>query len=257
MKAGSQRQLASLTPLSLIVAGSIMVISVLLDYGVFLLWPQFLERQWQLQVVSNTVDRGVVPLVGIVFILVGFWAAEQVPTPLVQGITRLPLPMTAFIVASILSLVFLLFVPFHLRNSFVDRSENLKSIQTQAEQLTTQAAQTLETQVEQERARITALLKNEQQLNQAISSGQLSVDQATLLQQFRDNPASLDEYLTQQADTERKNAEETIATQKADAEKRAKEATVKTGIRTALNSLILAVGYAVVGWTGLRNSRNG
>lgn len=255
MKSGSQRQLASITPLSLIIVGSIMVLSVLLDYAAFLLWPQFLERQWQLQVVSTAVDRGIVPLVGIALILVGYWTAEQVPTPLTQSVSRLPLRMLAFVLASVLGLVFLLFVPVHLRNSFIDRTENLASIQTQADNLTTQAEQNLNAQVEQERARITALLQNEQQLNQAISSGQLSVDQATLLQQFRDKPGSLEEYLTQQAEAGRQQASSTIQEQKTNAERQAKEQTIKSGVRTAVTSFLLSIGYVLVGWTGLKESR--
>jgi hypothetical protein len=255
MKAGSQRQLASITPLSLMVVGSIMVVSVLMDYAVFLLWPQFLELQWQLQLVSNAVDRGVVPLVGMVFLLVGYWTAEQVPTKMVQSLSRIPLRGFIFVLASILSLVFLLFVPFHLRNSFTDRAEKLEQIKTQAEQLTTQAQQTLAAQVEQERTRITTLLRNPAQLNQAISSGQITVDQASLLQQFKDKPASLEDYLKQQADQSKKQTEEEIAKQKATAEQQAKQGAITGGIRTAISSLLLSIGYGVVGWTGLRESR--
>ncbi|MEB3163938.1 MAG: HpsJ family protein [Prochlorothrix sp.] len=255
MKSGSQRQLASITPLSLTLVGSIMVLSVLLDYAAFLLWPQFKEQQWQMQVVSTAVDRGIVPLVGMTLLLVGYWTAEQVPTPLSQTLSRLPLRMFAFLLASLLSLLFLLCVPLHLRNSFAERAATLESIQTQADTLTTQAQEELKAQVEQQRTRITALIKNEQQLNQAISSGQLSVDEATLLQQFRDQPNSLDEYLTQQAEAGRQEAEKTIQDQKSNAERQAKERAVKAGVRTAVTSFLLAIGYALMGWTGLRESR--
>ncbi|MEB3272887.1 MAG: HpsJ family protein [Prochlorothrix sp.] len=255
MKSGSQRQLASITPLSLILVGSIMVLSVLLDYAAFLLWPQFLERQWQLQVISTAVDRGLVPLVGIALLLVGYWTAEQVPTPFTQGITRLPLRLFAFVLASLMGLMFLLFVPLHLRNSFIDRAETLVSIQQQAQELSAQAQQTLNAQVEQERARITALLQNEAQLNQAISSGQISIDQATLLQQFRDQPDSLEEYLSQQVEQEQERATTALQEQQSNAERQAQEQLIRSGVRTALTSLLLAIGYALVGWTGLKESR--
>ncbi|MGA1475559.1 MAG: HpsJ family protein, partial [Prochlorothrix sp.] len=108
---------------------------------------------------------------------------------------------------------------------------------------------------EQERARITALLQNEAQLNQAISSGQISIDQATLLQQFRDQPDSLEEYLSQQVEQEQERATTALQEQQSNAERQAQEQLIRSGVRTALTSLLLAIGYALVGWTGLKESR--
>jgi hypothetical protein len=255
MRAGSQRQLISLVPRILIIVGVILILSSILDYLILLYPPNFLDRQWQLDFVSQLADRGIVPLVGLVFLFAGFWTAEQTQSRSAKGMTQLPLRLPALILATLLGLMFLVVAPLHWNNTRVDRTAKLADIEKQADNAKTQLEDTLKTQVEQEQVRINTLLKNEAQLNQAISSGQISLEQANLLQGFIDKPGSLDEYLKSQADEFRKQALEQIATRKAEADKQTNLASQRSGVRTVLTSLLLAIGYAFVGWTGLKEMR--
>lgn len=260
MRAGTQRQLTFLVPRILVVVGVILILSALLDYLILLYpLPDFQEsavaRRWLLTFASQMVDRGIIPLVGLVFLFTGFWTADQVQSRSAQFVSNLPLRIPALILASILGLGFLVLAPLHWNNNRIEGAERLQQIQEQAQTAETQLDQNLQTQVQQEQARINILLQNEAQLNEAISTGQISLQQATLLQRFIDEPGSLDVYLNQQAEEFRNQALEQIQTRQAEAEQQAKLSNRKSGTRTILTSLLLAVGYVIVGWTGLKDMR--
>ncbi|MGA1411284.1 MAG: HpsJ family protein [Prochlorotrichaceae cyanobacterium] len=256
MKTASQRQFLLLAPRTLIVVGLILIVSALLDYAILLFPPNFLDRQWQIGFVSQMVDRGIIPLVGLALFFTGLWSLNQVSDRPGSNFFGTSLGIPALVLSSFLGLIFLVAAPLHINNSFQQQSENLSRIATEADQANTQLEQSIQAQVEQEKARIQSLLANQTELQQAIQSGQVSQTQAVLLQQFQTDPASLDTYLTEESQKVRQQALEELNKQKFSAEKQAKEAGFKTSIRTGLNSLFLAVGYAIVGWTGLKEAKS-
>jgi F0F1-type ATP synthase membrane subunit b/b' len=252
MRAGSQRQLVFLVPRILTVVGVILVISALLDYAILLYPPDFLDRQWQLNFATQLVDRGIVPLAGLAFIFGGMWTASQVKGRGTELIAKLPLKIPALVLACVLGLLFLVLIPLHWNNSTQARTEQLEQLQEQVQQAQTQLEQQLVNQVEQEQNRIGSLLQNEEELNQAIESGQLSLQQATLLQQFIDEPGSLEQYLDQQAEEFRQEALAEIETRQVGAERQIQDSTVKSGTLTVLSSLLLTIGFTLIGWIGLK-----
>ncbi|MGB5972353.1 MAG: HpsJ family protein, partial [Nodosilinea sp.] len=88
----------------------------------------------------------------------------------------------------------------------------------------------------------------EELLDQAIQSGQLPPD----IEQYRDDPDGLTQFLQQRADEAQQQIEAEIGTRRTEAERRVKLEAWRSGIRISLISLLLAVGFSIIGWLGLR-----
>ncbi|WP_052128790.1 HpsJ family protein [Neosynechococcus sphagnicola] len=73
-----------------------------------------------------------------------------------------------------------------------------------------------------------------------------------LLQRFKADPKALDAYLTQQTQTIQTKIQEQIKTRQQQAEQQANLEAWKTKLRTSISSLFLAIGYILIGWTGLK-----
>jgi hypothetical protein len=255
MKTGNQRQFLLLPPRTLIVVGAVLIVSSLLDYAILLFPPNFLDRQWQVSFISQMVDRGIIPLVGLALLFTGLWLSNQVADRTTGNNFGGFLAIPALILSSILGLVFLLASPLHINNSIQAQQDTLAQIAKQADQATSQLDQSIKAQVDQERGRIQALLANPTELQKAIQSGQVSQQQAVLLQKFQSQPNSLDAFLQDESKSAKQKATEQLNKQKADAENKAKQGGLQSTLRTGLTSLFLAIGYAIVGWTGLREMR--
>ncbi|WP_446336619.1 hormogonium polysaccharide biosynthesis protein HpsJ [Coleofasciculus sp. G1-WW12-02] len=242
---------SSFTGLALKIVGLIMILSSLLDYLVLIIpSPGIspLESSWQLNLTTQLVDRGVIPMVGIAFLVAGYWISNNSGGSLPERKSSISdLRFWAFLLSSLLGLLFLLLVPLHFNNVRIQSNQAINQIGQQAEQAETQ----LGTQVDQ----IGALLQDPQQLerlDQAIESGQAQGEQLARLQALREQLMAL----RQDPDAIAKRTEEAqtqIRGRKQELEQRARVEALKTGIRIGLSSLLLAIGYSIIGWMGLRN----
>ena len=128
----------------------------------------------------------------------------------------------------------------------------------QIDQRATQAETQLETRTEQlKKPEVQAQVEQRlSQLERAIESGQ--VPQAQLrqaqaqvgairarLQALKENPETLEEQRDAELQQIRSSQEEN--------KKQAETNFWKSGIKTCLSSLLLGIGYTVIGWTGLRS----
>ncbi len=234
----------SSTALALKVVGVVMMLSSLLDYILMTIPFTPGERGWQIGLATQFVDRGVIPLVGIVFVLLGYRVDNSGASP--KSLVG-DLRFWALLLSSLLGLIYLLVVPIHFNNVYAQSNEALKQINDK----TTQA----ETQLKAQTTQVNELIKNPQrlaELDKAIASGQVQGEQLarlqTLKQQldtFKKDPKALD--------TQVKTATEQIAKGKTEAESRTKTEALKLSLRTGLSSLFLALAFIVMGWTGLRN----
>ena len=246
------------TSLCLKLIAVILILSSLLDYLTLAIPFQPLNAEWQISFTSQIVDRGIVPLVGIAFLLMGYWIEASVggnKKPTFE--VRLPV----FILASLMGLIFLLLVPLHLNNLRVAQSTAISQI----EQGAGQAEDRIKTQFDQ----LNALSQDPQRLQQldtrireidtALNSGQFqgqSLNPEQLqnlnqtkqqLQNFRElaqNPENLEARLNE--------LQTQLRDQKLEREGRAKTEALKQGIRTGLSSLMLAIAYIAIGWLGLK-----
>lgn len=235
---------SSFTALALKVVGVVMIVSALLDYILMTIPFTPGVREWQIGITTQFVDRGVIPLVGVAFVLLGYRIDNSGASP--KSLVG-DLRFWALLFSSLLGLIYLLLVPLHFNNVYAQSDQALKQINDK----TTQAQTQLEAQTKQ----VDELIKNPQrlaELDKAIASGQVQGEQLarlqTLKQQldtFKKDPKAL----TTQVDT----AKQQIAKGKEEAESRAKTEALKLSLRTGLSSLFLAIGFIVMGWTGLRS----
>ena len=240
----------------------------------FLLFPfQFTDKLWQVNLCRSLVDQGIIPLLGLGAILIAYWVNKSSGSSESSRSSSSGLKLPIFILSSLLGLIFLLIFPLHLSNVNQVKAEGLARIEKEAEQsenqVKNQLAQlqnqlgndqvkaSLEKQraalKEQLRTQLNELVKDEEKYNQALSNSQLPEAQKDLLKQYKTNLNSLDNFIAQQTDpqklaTQRLNQ---IQTQTQQQLQKTQEDAWKE-LRTGINSLLLSIGYIVIGWRGLR-----
>ncbi|GAB4541005.1 MAG: hypothetical protein Tsb0014_32650 [Pleurocapsa sp.] len=247
------------TALCLKSIGVILIASSLLDYVTLAIPFQPLDSQWQINFTAQIVDRGIVPMVGMAFILVSYWIESSLGNLHKKSAFDIKLP--AFILSLLLGVLFLILVPLHINNLRLAASDDL----TQIEQRASEA----ETKISEQYDQLNDIVNNPQRLQQletriqeidsAISSGKFQGQQLNSqqiqrlgetkiqLQNFRElakNPEALEARLGE--------LQTQLREQKLDRAGRAKTDALKQGIRTGLSSFMLAIGYLLIGWLGLK-----
>ncbi len=253
---------SAFTSLTLKLIGVVFVLSSLLDQITIILPPQFSNQSWIVGSIAQIVDRGVVPLVGMAFMLVGYFIDGLAnANPLKKSGFNLKLPI--YMLATLWGLVFLLMVPFYLIN--------LNNVKTNAlEQIQERVGQQAE-QIEQNLSQLNNLSNNPgqlnatlRQLNQAIEAGQvqgrqLNAQQLEGLRQQRDQLQGLRDLAQNPEEfkkriEERKNQLETqLLNNRKEIENRTTIEALERSLSTGLSSLMLAIVYSVIGWFGLKS----
>lgn len=242
---------SNFTALSLKVVGLMMLVSAVFDYIMLAIPFNIGQTEWQLTFIGQMVDQGVRPLVGLSLLSVGYWIANRHNDPKEARFQFRDIRFWGIILASILGLIYLLFVPVHLNNVRVATDQALQQIAERASQA--------DLQVQQQVQQIESILGNDDQykeLEQALASGQVQGEQLTRLQGLKQqidvlkqNPQALNQQLEQ--------TKTRLATDRKNAEDQARSEAVKLGVRTGVTSLLLAIAYALVSWTGLKTIRDG
>ncbi len=240
----------SLIPFILKSVGLITIVASLLEYIMMLLSPQFGALQWRYQLVTQVVDRGVVPLIGVTLVIFGLW----VESSMTGARKTSPIGLATLIVAGILGLVYLGCAPLYFGDSGQISAQQVSQINGQA----AQAEQQLGARLEQEKAQLSQLLANEQQLQQIkqqMNSGQIPPEQKQRLEQvmknlegFKKDPKSLDaqqEQVKNRALTEIRGRQE-MAKNRLSTEFR------KSRIRISLGSLLLSGAFLTICWSGFQ-----
>jgi hypothetical protein len=239
-----------LTPLALKTAGAVLIVSSLIDL-IFMLWfppdlaPDPENKRWWLYATSQVVDRGLLPLVGIAFAIAGDWI-EIVSTE--DGGSRgNGWRIGTYILASLLGLIFVLIIPFQALTTNTMKGEDLKKIgdevtrleqgiKSNLQQISSQPKEKIKEQI----AAVEKEIKNGAQ-GQGLANLQITKSKLELL---LNDPGKF----KQESEQNLKQLNE----QKRKAESQASEKMLKTGVRTSLASLLLAIAYVTIGWTGLR-----
>jgi ABC-type multidrug transport system fused ATPase/permease subunit len=252
---------SAFTSLSLKLIGVIFILSSLLDYFALAIPLNLQSPGWLINFVTSIVDRGIVPMVGIAAILLGYWIDGISEAPSAKP-AKLDLRVPTFVLASVLGLLFLLFVPIHLNNLNQAKTTALEQIEKSAGQG--------QEQIQGFLSQINALSQNPQLLSQEIQARtqvietgqfqgrQLTAEQLDSLRNQRDQLQGLRELAKdpkkyKERLNQIKNQFETqLADRKRNAESQAQTEALKQGLRVGLSSLMLAIGYSTIGWLGLR-----
>lgn len=249
------------------VVGVVLILSFFLDFLILLFPFQPTNKKWQIDLATALVDRGIVPMIGLGMLFAGSWIDSTDDGARPQP---LDLRFPSLIISSILGLIFLLVFPLHLNNvrqastqavDLISKDADLKESQlkSQLSQVQNQLGNdkvkaALEQQKVQIKAQFTDLLKDEQKYKQALDNPNLPPVQKELLKKFKANPQELDKFIAQQSDPQQLANQQLsrIRESKEQAQQQAKDSAWKSGLRIGISSLLLSIGYIIIGWTGLR-----
>ncbi|MEB3355313.1 MAG: HpsJ family protein [Synechococcales bacterium] len=255
MKVLTSRQLSPLIATAFKVAGLIMILAAIVDMAVLPFPFQFQDREWLLAFITQVVDRGIIPLLGIVLILTGYWVDTLAGATPVGGRSPRSVPFWVLVLSSILALVYLLLIVLHVNNVLALKQDRLDQLAEQIAQAEEQVETRIDTEVGQRRTLINELLANQALRSQAVEQGLISAEDLAVLEEFEDDPAKLDTYLQSledQAQGIREEQQTQIGVRREEGVNRANREAVKSGMRIGLSSLLLAMGYGIIGWFGLR-----
>ncbi|MEH1789953.1 MAG: HpsJ family protein [Nostoc sp.] len=242
--------------------------SFFVDFLILLLPFQPTDRVWQINLATALVDRGIVPLVGLGLLFAAYWIGNaDAGSDRPQGID---LRFPALILSSILGLMFLLIFPLHLNNVNQAKTQTLNRItqeadqaenqlnsrlsQLQAQLTTEQGKAQLEQLRNQTKAQFSEILKDDQKYKQALESAQIPANIKELLKKAKTDPQVLDKAIEQQTDIQTLRTQQLsqLRQRRDEAETQAKDTAWKSGLRIGISSLLLSIGYIIIGWTGLR-----
>lgn len=245
-----------LTPLALKTAGAVLILSSIIDL-VFILWlpPDNLVLdgdRWWLYATSQLVDRGLLPLVGIAFVVAGDWI--RIVSTEDGGDRGNIWRIGTFSLASLLGLIFILIIPFQLMTTTDIKSQDLKKIDAQVTKVQTDIKDNLQAiksqSKEQIKDRLLAIdkeLKTGQPQGDRLAGLQLTKNKLELL---LSDPKKFEQETQQESQQNLKQ----LQAQKQVVEAQASKRMLQTGLRTSLASLLLAIAYITIGWTGLRRT---
>jgi hypothetical protein len=265
MKATNSRQFSSVAARTLKVVGIILILSALLDCIVLSLpgeTSDIVNRGWQLAAATQIVDRGIIPLMGIALLMTGFWVDSSSGVSIERRNVWVDLRFWALLISSLLGLIYLLLVPVHLNNTRLELKDTLVQVDKEAGQAEAQLegqikSEQFKAQVEQlksqRRSQIGALLQDEGKLQEALKSPEVPKELKAVLEESKKDPKALDKFLEQQAQELPNQARNEIRTRKQQKEKELRTRSRNSSLQTGISSLLLAIGYITVGWTGLRS----
>ena len=244
------------------VTGIILILGVLVDYAVLAIPPDFLNNSWLVNLINQWVGRGAVPLLGMAFIIFGIWIDRASNGERNSGKGLL---LSTLVLSLLLGAVFLLFAPFHFSSGRLASAEQTRQID-QLNQQTVAEQQQLDAQLAQQKAKVSALLADDQQVAQLQQQlDNAPPEQQARLQKIREtlnkvkaNPKALDQEvekarsqgmaLIKQRQQSRQPALDQLH--------QAQTALQNSRIQAPLSSILLAIGYFTVGGIGLSAMRS-
>ncbi len=239
-----------LTPLALKTAGAVLILSSLIDLVFMLVFPPenlVLDGgRWWLYATSQLVDRGLLPLVGIAFMVTGDWI-KIVSTE--DGGDRGNIwRIGTFVLASLLGLIFVLIIPFQLSATNDFKTQELGKISKEVTQIEAGIKNNLKQINSQSKDKIKEQIT---EIDKELKGGQIPPERLTNLQITKSKLELLLNDPKKFAAESEQNLQQ-LQKQKQKVETQASERMLKTGVRTSLASFLLAIAYITIGWTGLK-----
>ncbi|MGE5660330.1 MAG: HpsJ family protein [Actinomycetota bacterium] len=265
MKATNSRQISSMTARTLKVVGVIIFLTAVLDALILSLPGEssdLASRGWQLAVTTQVVDRGIVPMIGIALLFAGFWVDSNSGIGQENRNPWIDLRNWAVVIASLLGLIYLVLVPIHLNNINQELKDSLAQIDQQATQAESQLNAQMsnpqfKTEVSQQQTQLknqlSSILADENKFQQALASEQVPEPIKNILKESKNNPQALEKFLEQQAQAIPTQGLTQIRNRKQQLEKEARTKSRNASLQTGISSLLLAIGYTTIGWTGFRS----
>jgi hypothetical protein len=264
------RTSASNISLALKTVGTVCIISFFIDFVILMLDFSIDNKQVQINLATALVDRGIVPLIGIVLILTGYWADRvNSADDRIHG-TDLRFPVC--VLSIILGAMFLLIFPLHIASTMAVKAQSLEQISQSAQraeaQLNSQLNQVeaqlngndkakaqLQQLKDREKAQVTALISDDKKFAEFLADKQHSAEEKELLKKFKAHPQELDKFIDEKSDPKKAADQKLIEIRKRreEAETQAQQSALRSGLRISITSLLYAIAYGIIGATGLQN----
>lgn len=255
-KASNTRPITALASRTLKAVGIIITLSALFDVLISSIPYQLAQRDWQIDFVTQFVDRGIVPLVGVVLFLTGFWIDSSAGVSSERKRIWQDPRLWALILSSILGLVFLVLFPLHLNNVRLAYQDSSQTITQDASTTESQLGGQVDSEIESRRQQINLLVTaTDEQLNQLVEQNRISKEDADRVRQFKANPSSVEPFLQQTRAQLTTQAQQQLGISREQAQQELKTRALKSGLRIGISSLLLSIGFIIIGWLGLRALR--
>lgn len=259
------------TSRTLKVVGIILILSFLVDIVILSFPFQPTNNAWQTSLATAFVDRGIVPMVALGMLFAGHWV-DNFDDASPSGID---LRFPAIILSIILGVVYLLIFPLHLNNERQTSDRQIEQIAEEAQQAETQvnnqlsqlqarlqsdqAKAQIEKQRNQVKAQFSELLKDDKRYKEALENPDIPQQQKDLLKKFKADPKALDQFIAQQSDPKQLANQriQQIRQRKESRESIARRRAWQSGLRVGISSVLLSIGYSIIGWTGLKGKSAG
>jgi hypothetical protein len=243
-------------PFILRVVGYILIISSLLDYITLLVTANFQDKQSLALAITQLVDRGVIPMIGLALAIAGAWLeANATGTDRAKPFTSLK--FWALVISGLLGLLFLMAVPVHFNNTANAADDAVKAMNLKADGAKDQLAR----QVEQQKVGYGQLVKDPakidekiKEIDEALATNRIPPEDLPQAQQaqkdlkeLKANPGSLDAKIKEASD----KALIQIRDKQQKQEQQIRGEAMKINVKTGLSSLLLAIGYTLISWVGL------
>lgn len=246
MKGTSPSKIPSQAAGFLKLAGVILFFFALINYILLFVPPNFGDVRWQLNFTTQMVEQGVIPVLAIALMFCAYGLEEVAGVaPEKPKVGFNDLKFWVYLISGFLGIVYLLLIPLHVSTAIAAGNQTIEKINEEAAMAQTQ----LEEQLQERQNQMATLLQNSRQLEDFVQEEQLTEDQLTRLEQFRENPKALE----LQTDAIGEQLKQEIEDRRRSAEQRSKLGTFKSSVRVGLGSLLLASCYVTIGWSGLRN----
>jgi hypothetical protein len=235
------------TSLVLPLVGIVLILTFVFDFFIRIFSLQWNKPEMQINFWNELIDRGVIPLIGLALVCAGFWLNgilsrkpenESEDSPLAPSPASNPQFWT-FVFASVLGLAFLLLLPLHFSAS----GEVVNAAITRTDQ---QEAQ-IKMGIQQEQQQLQQVMTIPGQLDEILKARKLPPEQLALLEELKKDPKTLDKRAAQKLEEMKKQKQQVLT-----------QVNQEVGLvrwRYEIRSLLLALGFIAIGWTGLRDAR--
>jgi hypothetical protein len=248
-------------PFALKLVGFILIFSSLVDYLFLLTGLDFKDKQALGAGITQLVDHGPIPLIGVALVLAAYWLERLADMPARNSkLFR----FVALAIAALLGVGFLILAPVHLNNTsqvaqlaHAEIDKQVKDAEGQMEQQIQQRQNDLSNFVKDPKKVDEQLKLMDERLNamkQAVESKQASEDEFKQLQKMNEELKAIKadpSALANKAKESRDQALNEIRSRKLKAEQQIDSQSWKASAKTGINSLILSVGYLIISWVGL------
>ncbi|MGD1809128.1 HpsJ family protein [Dapis sp. BLCC M126] len=243
MKGSNISPVPALAAKFLKLSGIIVILFTIIN-SVLLLFPlNFGDIDWRLSFTTQIIERGILPILGIALMFCGYAFEEIVGIASPEAkVSWNSLKFWIYLLSLFLGIMFLLLIPLHISTEVARSNQNLEKLNEEA----VIAQKQLEERLGERQSSLASLLKNNQRLEEYISQEQLTKEQLSELEKFKNNPTALKvrteeirEELTKQLEKNKQKAQQS-----------AQLTAVKSSVRIGLTSLLLASCYLTIGWSG-------